>query len=189
MLAYNYFNSAVGRAANSLKHDAPILAKIYFPRVVLPVSNVISPLVDLGLGLVVLVAILLVYQHPPSGAVVLLPLFLLLGMVCALGLGLGLAGLNAYYRDVQHVLPVALHLLFFCSPVLYSSDLVPAQWRLLYAVNPMVSVCEGVRWCSTGFQTPLTAGMVAVSSVSALVLLVVGSAVFMRLEQTVTDVL
>jgi lipopolysaccharide transport system permease protein len=189
MLAFNYFTSSVGRAANSLKHDAPILAKVYFPRLLLPISNVISPLMDVAIGLVIMVVILLVLRHVPPWTIVFAPAFLAMGMAAACGMGMGLSALNAHFRDVQHMLPVLLQIWFFASPVLYSTDLVPEHLRLLYAVNPMVTVCEGVRACLIGHDSPLTVGMAAVSVASSAAMMVVGLTVFMRLEQTVTDVL
>lgn len=190
MIIWNYFNSSVGRAANALKHDAPILSKIYFPRLLLPCSNVISPFVDYLFGLGILVVILLIFQHPPSLSILTLPAYVALGVIAALGMGLGLSVLNAHYRDVHHFLPIMLQLWFFCSPVLYSSmDLVPERFRLLYAVNPMVTVCEGARSAMLGLPLGVTPGMAAVSVCSALVMFFVGLVTFMRLEQTVTDVL
>lgn len=189
MLGFDYFRSSVGRASGSLKMDAALLSKIYFPRLLLPLSNVISPLVDFALGSLVLVVILIAFQHAPSFEILLVPVFLLLAGIAACGLGMGLSALNAYFRDVQHVLPVMLHLWFFCSPVLYSVERVPEAYRLLYAINPLVTVCEGIRFAVLGGETLLTMPMVAISCGAACVMFVVGVLAFMRLEQTVTDVL
>ncbi|MGP1273031.1 MAG: ABC transporter permease [Phycisphaerales bacterium] len=189
MLGYNYFSSSVGRASNSLKTDTTLLSKIYFPRLLLPLSNIISPLIDFALGCIVLMVILLWFRHAPPAQVVLVVPALLLAGVAACGLGMGLAALNAYFRDVQHALPVILQMWFFCSPVLYSADRVPESYRTLYAINPMVTVCESIRFAVIGGTTPLTVPMVLTSVLVAVVMLVVGVAAFMRLEQTVTDVL
>lgn len=190
MLVWNYFNSATGRASNALKQDSTILSKVYFPRLLLPLSNVTSPLVDFAIGLVLLAVILAIYQHPPTWAVAMMPAYLLLAMVAATGMGLGLSVLNAHYRDVNHFLPVMLHLWFFCSPVLYSSaDLVPEKYQILYALNPMATACEGVRACMLGQPMVMTAQAMLVSCAVAVAMLIVGLLTFMRLEQTVTDVL
>ena len=190
MIIWNYFHSAVGRAANALKQDAPILSKVYFPRMLLPISNITSPLIDFGFGLLMLLIILVIYQHPPGWGVVLLPAYLLLGIVAAAGMGLGFCVLNAHYRDVHHFLPVMLQLWFFCSPILYSTtDLVPERFRLLYALNPMVTVCEGARSCLLEQQLLISPAMVLVSCGSALAMLFIGLLTFMKLEQNVTDVI
>ncbi len=190
LIVWNYFASSVGRAANSLKQDASILSKVYFPRLLLPMSSITSPIVDLGFGLAILVVILIIYQHPPGVGVVILPAFFLLAIVAAAGMGMGLAVLNSHFRDVQHFLPVFLQLWFFCSPILYSTtDLVPENMRLLYAINPMVTVCEGARSCLLNEQMLVTPEMALVSCGSASVMFVVGLVTFMRLEQNVTDVI
>lgn len=190
MIVWNYFNSATGRASNSLKQDSTILSKVYFPRLLLPMANITSPLVDFAIGLGLLAIILAIYQHPPTWAMAMMPAYLLIAIVAATGTGLGLSVLNAHYRDVNHFLPVMLHLWFFCSPVLYSTtDLVPERFRVLYAANPMVTACEGVRACMLGQPIALPPEAMLVSCMSALVMLVVGLLTFMRLEQTVTDVL
>ncbi|GAB5495487.1 MAG: ABC transporter permease [Phycisphaerales bacterium] len=190
MIIWNYYSSSVGRAANALKHDAPILSKVYFPRLLLPVSNITSPLVDYAFGLGILVVILAMYQHSPTLNVLLLPAYLVLAIVAAAGMGFGLSVLNAHYRDVHHFLPVLLQLWFFCSPILYSTtDLVPERLRLLYAINPMVTVCEGARSCMLGTEIQITLGMGLVSCASAGLMFIVGLVTFMKLEQTVTDVI
>ncbi|MEM9165882.1 MAG: ABC transporter permease [Planctomycetota bacterium] len=189
MLGWKYFNSAIGRASQSLKRDASILSKIYFPRLLLPVASIISPTIDVLLGGLVLVVILIATDHVPPWTTVFVPGFLLLGAVAAGGLGMGLAAFNAHYRDVQHFLPVVLHLGFFCTPVLYGSDRMPEAFRLLYAFNPMVTVCEGMRWAVLGHDTPLTLAMGLVSTAVAFVMLFGGLWAFMRFERNVVDVL
>lgn len=190
MIAWNYFTSATGRASNALKSDSTILSKVYFPRLLLPFSNITSPLVDFAFGLVVLAVILTIYQHPPNWSMLLMPCYMLIAIMAASGMGLGLSVLNAHYRDVHHFLPVMLHLWFFCSPILYSTqDLVPEKYWVLFALNPMVTACEGVRACMLGQPVALTLEMGIASCSVATAMLVGGLLTFMRLEQTVTDVI
>lgn len=189
MLVWNYYNSSVGRAAHSLAKDAALLSKVYFPRILLPVSNVISPLLDFAIGLIVLVVLLAAYRYAPGVEVLWLPVFVLLAMVAATGMGMLMAALNAQFKDVQHLLPVLLHLWFFGSPVLYPASLVPEQFQVLYALNPMVTVCEGARYAVLGTDWPLSVPMVLASLGSTAALLFVGLAAFMRTEQTITDLL
>ncbi len=189
MLAWNYFNSSAGRAAQALVKDSSLLAKVYFPRLLLPVSNVISPLLDTAIGMVVLVGILLAYRYVPGWELLWLPVFGVIGMSAATGMGMLLSSFNAQFKDVQHFLPIMLHLWFFSTPVLYSVSRVPERFQQWYALNPMVLVCEGVRYAVLGGVFPLSASMVAAGLFSTVVILVVGFVSFMRTEQTITDVL
>jgi len=190
MIVYQYFSSSTGRAANSLKQDSAILAKVYFPRLVLPLASITSPLVDFLFGLVILAVILAIYKHPPTWEILLMPAYLSIAIVSAAGMGMGLSVLNSHFRDVTHFLPVMLHLWFFCSPVLYSTtDLVPEKFWLFFALNPMVTACEGVRSCLLGQPIAVTPEMMLISCSVAVVLFVSGLVTFMKLEQTVTDVL
>ncbi|MEO1534558.1 MAG: ABC transporter permease [Planctomycetota bacterium] len=189
MLVWNYFNSSVGRASHSLAKDAMLLSKVYFPRILLPVSNVISPLLDMAIGMIVLVFILLVYKYVPGVQLVWVPVFVLMGMAAATGVGMLMAALNAQFKDVQHFLPVLLHLWFFGSPILYPTSRVPERFQLLYSLNPMVTVCEGTRFAVLGTAWPLSTPMVLAGVGTTLVLLVLGFVAFMRTEQTITDTL
>ncbi|MEO1585124.1 MAG: ABC transporter permease [Planctomycetota bacterium] len=189
MLVWGYFNSSVGRAAQSLIRDASLLSKVYFPRLLLPVSNVLSPLVDAAIGLVALLVIFALYRHAPGAELVWFPFFLLMAIAAATGVGTLMAAWNSRFKDVQHFLPVMLHLWFFSSPVLYSTTFVSERFRLFYALNPMVTVCEGVRFAVLGSELAVTPAMIAIGVGSTLVLLAAGLASFLRTEQTITDVL
>ena len=190
MIVWGYFTSSTGRAANALTKDSMILSKVYFPRMLLPIANIVSPLVDFAFGFGILLVILALYQHPPTWRLMLIPAYLSVAIVAATGMGLGLSVMNAHFRDVHHFLPVMLHLWFFCSPVLYGTmDMIPERFQLLYAINPMVLACEGLRSCALGQPISITPTMMLISATSAAVLLVAGSLTFMRLEQTVTDVI
>jgi lipopolysaccharide transport system permease protein len=185
---WTYFDSAMRRASNCLVTSKALLTKVYFPRAVLPLASVVTPLVDLLFALVVVVILLAAYGMAPHSGALFSPLYLLLAAAAALGVGMGLGALNVRFRDVHHALPVLARLWFFCTPVIYASDLVPQRWRVLYAVNPMVSVVEGFRWGWVGTPAP-TPAMVAVSSAAALALLAGGYLIFRRIEHTFTDVL
>lgn len=189
MLVWNYYSSSVGRAANALVKDSALLSKVYFPRILLPLGNVISPLLDFAIGLLVLVALLVVYTIVPTTQLLWLPLFLGVGMAAATGMGMLMASLNAQFKDVQHVLPVMMHLWFFSSPVLYPASRVPERFQWFYSLNPMVTVCEGARFAVLGTAFPLSPQTVLMGLASTAVLLVVGFAAFMRTEQTITDLL
>ena len=186
LLIWSYFEASIGRASNALISSGALVSKVYFPRQILPVANVISPVVDLFFGLVILVAMLLIYRIEPSRHVLLLPAYFLMAMMAAIGVGLAASVLNGFYRDVRHFMPVLTRLWFFCSPIIYSVELVPERWRPLYAVNPMATVCEGFRSALIGTPPP-TVTMIAVSSAVTVTLLISGVLIFRNHEETVAD--
>lgn len=186
MLIWGYFDSSVSRASNALISSGALVSKVYFPRQVLPIANVISPLVDLFFGMLILMAMLLIYRITPGARILLLPAYFLMAMVGAIGVGLAASVLNGLYRDVRHFMPVLMRLWFFSSPVIYPVELVPEGWRPLYAVNPMVTVCNGFRSALLGTPPP-TGVMIGISAVVTAALLVGGVLIFRSHEETVAD--
>jgi lipopolysaccharide transport system permease protein len=187
LLPWSYFASAVGRAGSSLLSDAQLLEKVYFPRPIIPLSSVVSPLVDFLFGFILLLGMVVLYGYVPSIGVVALPLFLLLAAVTALAVGLWLAPLNVRYRDVGHTLPFLIQIWMYASPVIYPVSAVPEKWKLLYSLNPMVGVIEGFRWALLGNAVPdYTA--IAASVLVVIVLLFGGMVYFRRMERTFADV-
>ena len=187
LLPWHYFAEAMSRSSGSLVGSANLITKVYFPRLVIPLSSVLSPVVDFAIAFVVLLGMMLYYGMWPTAAMVWLPLFLLLALVTALGVGMWLSALNVQYRDVRYVIPFLTQFWMFATPVAYSSSLVPERWRALYGLNPMAGVVEGFRWALLGTgQTP--GPMLAVSVVVVLLLLVSGAFYFRRMEKTFADV-
>jgi homopolymeric O-antigen transport system permease protein len=186
LVPWNYFSQSLGGAAGSLVGNAGLVTKVYFPRLVLPVAGLIARLVDFGAALLVIFALMLYYRLPILPALALLPAFLLLAMGVALGVGLWLAAINVYYRDVQVLVPFLLQLWMFATPVVYSSTLLSGPWRILYSLNPMVAVIDGFRWCLLGTAAP-GASLWAALGVT-LVLLVSGVVVFTQTQRTMADV-
>jgi lipopolysaccharide transport system permease protein len=164
------------------------VSRIYFPRLLLPLGAALSFVLDLLVGLAVSVVLMAVYDHWPGAAIVTLPFFFVLLLFASLGVSFLFAALNAQYRDVQYVVPLVMQVWLFATPVAYAISLIPEQYRLLYSVNPMVSVVDGFRWALLDTTAP-TPGQVAVSSASALLLFVIGAFVFRRMERTFADVL
>jgi lipopolysaccharide transport system permease protein len=187
LLPWSYFASAVGRAGSSLLSDAQLLEKVYFPRPIIPLSSVVSPLVDFLFGFILLLGMVVLYGYVPSIGVAALPLFLLLAAVTALAVGLWLAPLNVRYRDVGHTLPFLIQIWMYASPVIYPVSAVPEKWKLLYSLNPMVGVIEGFRWALLGNAVPDYTAMVA-SALVVIALLFGGMAYFRRMERTFADV-
>jgi lipopolysaccharide transport system permease protein len=186
LLPWGFFAYALGNSSNSLVGSANLISKVYFPRLVIPISSVLGGVLDFAIAFVVLLGMMAYYRVWPTSAVVLLPLFLLLALVAALGVGLWLSALNVEYRDVRYTLPFLTQFWLFATPVAYPSSLLAEPWRTLYGLNPMVGVVEGFRWALLGAQPP--GPMLGLSVTMSLVLLVTGAFYFRRMERTFADV-
>lgn len=187
LLPWMYFAGALQNATSTVVEQQRVITKVYFPRLVLPLAAVLSGLVDLAIGFVVFLGMMLYYGMTPQATILLLPGFLLLGVLTALAVGLWLSALNAIYRDVRYVLPFLIQFWMFASPVAYPSSLVPERWRWLYGLNPMAGVIEGFRWALTGQGQP--PNLLLAASAGAVVLLVAGGvAYFQKMEATFADV-
>ena len=187
LLPWMYFAGALQNATSTIVENQRLITKVYFPRLVLPFSSVLSGLVDFGISFLMFVAMMFYYAIRPGWALLMLPVFLLLAVLTALGVGLWLSALNAIYRDVRYVVPFLVQFWMFASPVAYPSSLVPAKWRWLYGLNPMAGVIEGFRWSLTGHGDPPGRLMLVSASVVVVVLLS-GVAYFQKMETTVADV-
>ncbi len=186
LLPWGLFSKALTDAGRSLVANRNMITKVYFPRLVIPVSSVLSGVVDFLFAFVVLLGLMIYYKIAPTTGVWMLPLFLLLTLITALGVSLWLSALNVIYRDVGYVLPFLTQIWFFVTPIVYSSSEVSEQWRLLYALNPMVGVVDGFRWAllGTGEAPGL---MVLVSTGVSLVILITGLYYFRHMERTFAD--
>ena len=187
LLPWNYFAGAFSRSSTSLVGSANLLRKVYFPRLVIPISAALVGLVDFGVAFVVLLGMMLWYGIVPTVVLVWLPAFLLLAFATALGVGLWLSALHIEYRDVGYIVPFLSQLWMYATPVVYSSTMIPQRWRVLYGLNPMVGVVEGFRWALLG-RGEGPGPMLAASILAAVVLLVSGAFYFRRMEQTFADI-
>lgn len=187
LLPWNYFATALDRSSTSLVNNAQLLSKVYFPRLVIPLSGVAAGLVDFGIAFLVLIWLMLVYGVVPTVATLTLPAFLLLAMATALGVSLWLSALNVQYRDVRYVIPFLVQFWMYATPVVYPSSLIPERWRVLYGLNPMVGVVEGFRWALLGQGAP-PGPMLAASMAMVLLILVSGAFYFRHMERTFADV-
>jgi lipopolysaccharide transport system permease protein len=185
---WNLFSSGVSRASNSLLNDAGLIQKVYFPRLVSPLSSILSPLIDFGFSFIVLIGLMLAYGYTPPAVIWgVIPLLGLL-LMFALGVGLWFAAMNVEYRDVGYIVPVLLQLLFFASPVIYSGSLVPERFRVAYGLlNPMSGIIEGFRWATLHTAIPSIPMMVA-STVIVGVVLLSGMFYFRHREKAFADV-
>jgi lipopolysaccharide transport system permease protein len=184
---WTYFSTALMKTTGIVVGSQNLITKVYFPRLILPISGVVSGLVDFAIAFAVLLVLVLQYGlRPGMQAIIWLPFLVLLALATALAVGLWLAALNALYRDVGHVLPFLVQFWMLASPVAYPSSMVPAKWRWLYGLNPMAGVIEGFRWALTGHGQP--PGALLLASLCAVLLLLVGGAMFFqRMEGTVAD--
>jgi len=187
LLPWMYFSNSLTNATSTIVQNQNIITKVYFPRLALPISAVLSGLVDFAIGCLLLVPLMAYYRVRPGMPLLLLPVFLLLTVLMAIGAGLWLSAMNAIYRDVRYVVPFLVQFWLFASPVAYASSIVPAKWRWLYGLNPMAGIIEGFRWSLTGRGDP-PGPMIIVSVAVVLVVLASGLFYFQKMESTVADV-
>lgn len=187
LLPWQLFAHALTESGNSLVASQNLITKVYFPRLVIPLAAVLAGLVDFAIAFLVLLAMMAYYGIAPTAAVATLPLFLLLALTTALGVGLWLSALNVQYRDVRYTIPFLTQFWLFATPVAYPASLVPEPWRAVLGLNPMAGVVEGFRWALLG-TAHAPGSMLTVSVVVVLALLVGGLYYFRRMEKTFADV-
>jgi homopolymeric O-antigen transport system permease protein len=186
LLPWLLFANSLLSAGNSLVTSQNLVTKIYFPRIILPAASVITVLIDFGIAFVVLMGMMLYYRVAPGPQIVLLPVFVALGLLAALGFGIWLSALNVRFRDLRLVGPFVTQLWFFCTPVLYSSTSVHGGWKaVLLGLNPISGVVEGVRWCVLGRPAP--GPLLVVATVEICVVLVSSLFYFHQVERTMAD--
>jgi lipopolysaccharide transport system permease protein len=186
LLPWGLFSKALSDAGRSMLANRSMITKIYFPRLIIPLSSVLGGLVDFAIQFGILLVMMLFYNYAPSLAIVTLPFFLLLALATALGFGLWLSALNVLYRDVNYILPFLTQLWLLVTPVAYSTSVVPEEWQWLYALNPMVGVVEGFRWALLDAPAPSVTTL-AISTGITLVVLITGMYYFRRMERTFAD--
>lgn len=189
MLPWLFFSTGLSEASGSLVGNANMISKVYFPRLIVPASAVIVSLFDLAIASVLVVALMAWYGVVPDWRVIAFPLFLLLAFLAAIGGGLWLSALNVKYRDFRYVIPFVLQLGMYLSPVGFSSTIVPDRWRLLYSLNPMVGVIDGMRWSLLAGPTELYLPGLAASIGVTLAVLLTGVHYFRRTEKHFADVI
>jgi lipopolysaccharide transport system permease protein len=192
LLPWQYFSGSLTKASNSLVDNANLITKIYFPRLVIPLSAVLSGLVDFVISASLLGIMLLVYQAAPGEGLPYLPGFLLLAMLTALGFGLWLAALNVRYRDIKHLMPFIVQIWMYLTPVVYGAGLIPERYRWLLSLNPMTGVVDGFRWALVGgelFASEQSGWLFLISCAAALLTLASGVIYFRRTERSFADII
>lgn len=186
LLAWQFFSYALVNSSNSLVVSERLITKIYFPRLIIPLSGLLSGLIDFGIGFLFLSAMMAWYGIAPTSNLWMLPLFVVMLIAHAAGVGFWLAALNLKYRDVRHIVPFMIQLWFFVSPVVYPTSFIPEQWRWLYGINPMAGVIRGVRWSVLGSDAALGSWLF-VSVIVTAALLLSGLYYFRRMERDFAD--
>jgi len=189
MLPWQFFSTALSESSNSLIGNANLISKVYFPRLIVPAGSIITSFVDFLITLGLMGAMMIWYQFVPDWRLLLLPAFVGLALGASFGLGLWLCALNVEYRDFRYVIPFIVQFGLYISPVGFSSSIVPEQWRLLYALNPMVGVIDGFRWSLLRGQSPFQPATFCFSVLVAMVLCATGIWYFRKMERTFADVI
>jgi len=187
VLPWTLFSEGLTRSSNSLVQDANLLQKVYFPRLLMPLSGVLSPVVDFAIAFVVLIALMLYFGYYPSVMMLLILPFLLLELMLATGIGMWLSAINVEYRDVRYAIPFLIQLGLFASPVVYPVTFVPERFQVVYGLlNPMAGIIEGFRWAILGTKPP--SYLIIASIAIIVVILVSGAFYFRRRERAFADV-
>jgi lipopolysaccharide transport system permease protein len=189
MLPWQFFANSLSEASNSLVTNTALISKVYFPRLIIPAGAVITGLVDFLISTALLGALMIWFQFVPDWRLLTLPLFTLMAFLAALGPGLFLTALNVKYRDFRYIMPFIVQFGLFVSPVGFSSDVIPANWRLAYSLNPLVGVIDGFRWAICRGASPLYLPGFAVSLSVVFLFLFLGVWYFRRTEKTFADVI
>ena len=185
MLPWHFFSNALTESTNSLIGNSNLITKVYFPRMIIPASSVITSLVDFAISFGLMIIMMIWFQFSPPWQIVFLPLFVILAFLCAFGVGLYLTALNVKYRDFRYILPFIVQFGLYITPVGFSSSVISEKWRLWFSLNPMVGVIDAFRWCMLG--DPFRLESLVISVAVTLVFLLLGITYFRKLEKTFAD--
>jgi lipopolysaccharide transport system permease protein len=189
LLPWGFFAAALDVSARSMLQSGSMVSKIYFPRIIVPLSSVFANLVDFLIAFVILIGMMIYYQIVPTINTLWLPVFILLAMITAIGVGLWFSALLVMYRDVNYMLPFVSEIWKFISPVVYSATLIPEKWQWLYSINPMAGVVSGFRWALLGQPETISFGSLAISGGISLVVFISGLYFFRRMERIFADMI
>ena len=187
ILPWQFFTNSLSGCSNSLLSNANLISKVYFPRLIVPLSAIVVSFVDFMISGMILLGLMAWYNYVPSWRILMLPVFIAIACAASIGTGLLLASLNVKYRDFRFIVPFIVQFGLYISPVGFSSSIVPEQWRLLYSINPMVGVIDGFRWSILGGEAQLYLPGFALSLLLVVVLLIAGIGYFRKMERTFAD--
>jgi lipopolysaccharide transport system permease protein len=189
MLPWQLFSTSFTDASNSLLTNSNMLTKIYFPRLIIPVSTVIVNLIDFLISFVILIGLMIWYHFVPSLSILFLPFFIVLSIATAVGAGLYVAALNVKYRDFKYIVPFVVQFGLYISPVGFSSNVIPQKWKLLYSLNPMVGIIDGFRWSILGGNNQIYLPGMLISIGVIVLLLIFGIRYFRKVEKKFADII
>lgn len=189
MLPWQFFANSLSEASSSLVGNSNLISKVYFPRLIIPASSVITSFVDFLISALILVGVMVWYQFMPGWRIFTLPLFIAIAFAAAMGIGLWLTALNVKYRDFRYIVPFIVQFGLYVSPVGFSSSIVPDKWRLLFSLNPMVGVIDGFRWAILGGDVRIYWPGFLISNVLVLLFLITGIWYFRKTEKTFADMI
>lgn len=187
LLPWQLFSTSLTEASNSLITNSNLVSKVYFPRMIVPLSSVVVCLIDFIISFCILVLLMVYYQYIPSSNILFIPLFTILAILISMGAGIWLSALNVKYRDFRYVVPFIVQFGLYVSPVGFTSEIVPSEWRFLYSLNPMVGVIDGFRWCILGEEVSFYWPGFIVSLSLVIVLLLIGIKYFRKTEKGFVD--
>jgi lipopolysaccharide transport system permease protein len=187
ILPWQLFTNSLSGCSNSLVSNSNLISKVYFPRLIVPLSAIVVSFVDFMISGIILLGLMAWYNYVPSWRILMLPVFIAIACLASVGAGLCLASLNVKYRDFRFLVPFIVQFGLYVSPVSFSSSIVPAQWRLLYSLNPMVGVIDGFRWSILGGESQLYLPGFGLSLVLVLLFLILGIIYFRKMERTFAD--
>lgn len=189
ILPWSLFSNALVESSNSLIDNTNLISKVYFPRLIMPAATLITAFVDFLISFIILIIMMIYYQFVPGWHILLLPFFIILALLASFGPGLWITALNVKYRDFRYVIPFVVQFGLYVSPVGFSSNVIPEQWRMLYSLNPMVGIIDGFRWCILGGDSPIYLPGFLLSLAIIIFFLWLGVSHFRRMEKTFADII
>jgi lipopolysaccharide transport system permease protein len=185
MLPWQFFSNALSESSGSLIGNANLITKVYFPRLIIPASSVITSLVDFFISFLILIVMMFIFKYIPDWHIIFLPFFILMAFVLAFGIGLYLTALNVKYRDFRYIIPFIIQFGLYITPVGFSSNIISEKWRLFYEINPMVGIIDGFRWCILG--DTINPNSIFISLTITFLFLIIGFKYFRKMEKTFAD--
>jgi lipopolysaccharide transport system permease protein len=189
MLPWTFFATALAEASNSLVSNSNLISKVYFPRLIVPTASIVVAFVDFLVSFSLLTGMMVFYRFIPGWNILLLPFFVILAFLASLGPSLWITALNVKYRDFRYIIPFIVQFGLYISPVGFSSSVIPEKWRLIYALNPVVGVIDGFRWCLLGGQSPLDLRSLGLSMTTTCFFLWLGIRKFRKMEKSFADLI
>lgn len=187
LLPWQFFSNALTESSNSLIGNTSLISKVYFPRLIIPASSIITSFIDFLISFVIMIGLMVYYQFMPSWHIIMMPVFILMAFLASFSAGLWLTTMNVKFRDFRYIVPFIVQLGLYISPVGFSSTVIPDKWKLLYSLNPMVGVIDGFRWCILGGESKIYMPGFLLSMVIIIILMWYAIHLFRKMEKGFAD--